>query len=69
MAHSYSVGTGAWVQDPEEGWVSATVQQKSIQGDKVKLDFEITGGSRTGEVCRFSTVHLLKIWNSWVAAT
>lgn len=51
MAHTYNLDTGAWIQDPQEGWVSSKVAQKTIDGPKVTLVFEITGGSRTGEVC------------------
>ncbi|KAI5806521.1 putative myosin MYO2 [Peziza echinospora] len=49
MAHSYSVDTGAWVQDIQEGWVSSKVVQKTVNGAKVLLVFELTGGSRAGE--------------------
>lgn len=50
MAHSYNVDTGAWVQDPQEGWVSSKVVEKKVNGNKVQLVFELTGGSRSGEV-------------------
>lgn len=50
MAHSYNIDTGAWVQDTLEGWVSSKVVEKKVNGTKVSLVFELTGGSRTGEV-------------------
>jgi len=63
MAHTYNVDTGAWVQDPQEGWVSSKVVEKKINGSKVLLVFELTGGSRAGEVSSpavfsFACVHL-----------
>lgn len=50
MSHTYEIGTGAWVQDPKDGWVSTTVVEKEVNDDKVKLVFEITSGDRIGEV-------------------
>jgi hypothetical protein len=50
MAHTYNVDTGAWVQDPTDGWVSSKVISKNVDGDKATLVFEITSGSREGEV-------------------
>jgi hypothetical protein len=47
----YNIDTGAWIQDEEEGWVSTKVVSKQVNGDEVELVFEITGGSRVGEVC------------------
>lgn len=46
MVHNYDVGTRAWQPDPTEGWVASEVQQKKVQGDKVKLVFLL----ETGEV-------------------
>ena len=50
MAHSYNIDTGAWIQDAQEGWVSSKVIAKTVNGKKVQLVFELTGGARTGEV-------------------
>ena len=44
MAHTYEVGTRAWQPDPTEGWISSEVQKKTIDGDKVKLIFELANG-------------------------
>lgn len=51
MAHTYNLETGAWIQDVKDGWIASKVFDKSIDGDKVKLVFEITSGEREGEVC------------------
>lgn len=58
MAHTYNVDTGAWVQDPQEGWVSSKVVEKKINGSKVLLVFELTGGSRTGEVRAYISTYI-----------
>ena len=47
MAHTYDVGTRAWQPDPTEGWIASEVQQKKVDGDKVKLIFALANG----EVC------------------
>lgn len=44
MAHSYDVGTRAWQPDPTEGWVASEVESKRVQGDKVKLVFQLVNG-------------------------
>lgn len=44
MAHSYDVGTRAWQQDPVEGWIASEVKSKKVDGDKVKLIFELANG-------------------------
>lgn len=44
MAHSYDVGTQAWQVDPTEGWVASEVESKNIEGDKVKLVFQLANG-------------------------
>lgn len=44
MAHSYDVGTRAWQPDPAEGWVASEVQSKNVEGDKVKLVFQLANG-------------------------
>jgi len=50
MAHTYNVDTGAWLQDPTDGWVPSRVLSKTIEGDRATLVFEIASGSRIGEV-------------------
>ncbi|TGZ81077.1 putative class V myosin [Ascodesmis nigricans] len=49
MAHTYNIDTGAWIQDPTDGWVSAKVISKDVKDDKATLVFEITSGDRSGE--------------------
>ncbi|KAI4165812.1 MAG: hypothetical protein LQ342_000755 [Letrouitia transgressa] len=44
MAHNYDVGTRAWQQDPVEGWIASEVKSKKVDGDKVKLVFELANG-------------------------
>lgn len=44
MAHNYDVGTRAWQPDATEGWVASEVDQKKIEGDKVKLVFHLENG-------------------------
>lgn len=50
MAHTYNLETTAWVQDPTDGWAPSKVIKKDIVGNKATLVFEITSGSRKGEV-------------------
>jgi myosin-5 len=45
----YEVGTKAWQPDATEGWIASEVEEKIVQGDKVKLVFRLA----TGEVCLF----------------
>jgi myosin-5 len=47
MSESYEVGTRAWQPDQTEGWVPSEVEQKIVQGDKVRLIFRLD----SGEVC------------------
>ncbi|KAL9079741.1 MAG: hypothetical protein Q9157_001414 [Trypethelium eluteriae] len=44
MAHSYDVGTQAWQPDPTEGWVASEVTKKLVDGDNVKLVFQLANG-------------------------
>ena len=44
MAHSYDVGTRVWQPDITEGWVASEVESKKIEGDKVKLVFQLVNG-------------------------
>ena len=44
MAHNYDVGTRAWQPDPTEGWVASRVEEKKVQGDKVRIVFELENG-------------------------
>ena len=52
MAHIYDIGTRAWQPDTTEGWVASEVTDKQIEGDKVKLVFQL----ENGEVCIFRGV-------------
>jgi myosin-5 len=47
MAHLYEIGTRAWQPDATEGWVASEVEEKHVDGDKVKLVFRLA----SGEVC------------------
>ncbi|KAH7386791.1 P-loop containing nucleoside triphosphate hydrolase protein [Phaeosphaeria sp. MPI-PUGE-AT-0046c] len=50
MAHIYENGTRAWQPDPTDGWVASEVVEKKIEGDKVKLVFQLENGeSKTVE--------------------
>ncbi|TKX25890.1 myosin-like protein [Elsinoe australis] len=44
MAHTFDVGTRAWQPDVNEGWVASEVTQKLVEGDKVKLVFQLDNG-------------------------
>lgn len=44
MSHLYEIGTRAWQPDPTEGWVASEVEQKIVDGDKVKLVFRLESG-------------------------
>lgn len=44
MAHTYDVGTKAWQPDPTEGWVASEVEQKIVNGEQVKLVFQLANG-------------------------
>lgn len=44
MSATYDVGTKAWQTDPTEGWVASEVEQKIVDGDKVKLVFLLENG-------------------------
>lgn len=44
MSESYDVGTRAWQPDPTEGWVASEVINKSVNGDKVSLVFQLENG-------------------------
>ncbi|KAI1765564.1 putative myosin MYO2 [Hypoxylon sp. FL1150] len=41
MSHNYDVGTRAWQPDATEGWVASEVVKKTVDGDKVILDFKL----------------------------
>lgn len=49
MAHIYDVGTRAWQPDQIEGWVASEVSSKNVQGDKVRLVFDLANGE-VGEI-------------------
>lgn len=44
MSSLYEIGTRAWQPDPTEGWVASEVEQKIVDGDKVKLVFRLESG-------------------------
>ncbi|KAF2095223.1 myosin-2 [Rhizodiscina lignyota] len=44
MASIYDVGTRAWQPDPTEGWVASELEEKLVDGDKVKLIFKLANG-------------------------
>jgi len=44
MSDTYEVGTRAWQPDPNEGWVASEVEQKLVEGDKVRLIFRLENG-------------------------
>ena len=44
MAHIYENGTRAWQPDATDGWVASEVVEKKIEGDKVKLVFQLENG-------------------------
>jgi myosin V len=44
MAHLYDVGTRAWQPDQTEGWVASEVEEKTVDGNKVKLVFRLASG-------------------------
>jgi myosin-5 len=44
MSETYDVGTRAWQPDPTEGWVASEVINKTINGDKVSLVFQLENG-------------------------
>lgn len=44
MSESYDVGTRAWQPDTTEGWVASEVINKSANGDKISLVFQLENG-------------------------
>ncbi|KAF2823642.1 hypothetical protein CC86DRAFT_371887 [Ophiobolus disseminans] len=46
MAHIYEHGTRAWQPDPTDGWIASEVVDKKIEGDKVKLVFQLENGEK-----------------------
>lgn len=51
MSHLYDVGTRAWQPDATEGWVASEVEQKIVDGDKVKLVFRLDNGDVRIRLC------------------
>lgn len=53
MAHNYDVGTRAWQPDPTEGWVASEVVSKIVDGDRVKLVFQLANAevSSSAAIC------------------
>lgn len=41
MSQSYDVGTRAWQPDATEGWVASEVVKKTVNGEKVTLEFKL----------------------------
>jgi hypothetical protein len=41
MSQSYDVGTRAWQPDAIEGWVASEVVKKTVDGNKVILEFKL----------------------------
>lgn len=60
MAHNYDVGTRVWQPDATEGWVASEVESKIIEGDKVKLVFQLANGEVSV---------LLRKWLTWTWLT
>jgi myosin-5 len=51
MASNYEIGTRAWQPDAAEGWVASELVNKSIDGSKAKLVFQLENGeTKTLEV-------------------
>jgi myosin-5 len=44
MTSYYDVGTKAWQPDQTEGWVASEVTQKVVDGEHVKLVFQLQNG-------------------------
>ncbi|RSM01855.1 hypothetical protein CDV31_011139 [Fusarium ambrosium] len=44
MASTYEVGTRAWQPDAAEGWVASELIDKTIDGNKAKLTFQLESG-------------------------
>ena len=44
MTSYYDVGTKAWQPDQAEGWVASEVTQKKVDGERVKLVFQLGNG-------------------------
>ncbi|KXJ93179.1 putative myosin heavy chain [Microdochium bolleyi] len=51
MSHSYDVGTRVWQPDATEGWVASEVISKTVNGDKVVLEFQLENDEvKTAEI-------------------
>ncbi len=44
MALLYEVGTRAWQPDATEGWIASEVEEKIVNGEEVKLVFQLANG-------------------------
>lgn len=61
MAQNYDVGTRAWQPDATEGWVASEVVNKTIEGSKAKLEFQLENGEvRFIIIARLSTFPILQ---------
>ena len=66
MAEGYEVGTRAWQPDPTEGWVASEVIKKTVEGDKVKLEFKLENGEVSRScVCPDRAIRL--VFGTWIA--
>jgi len=64
MSDSYEVGTRAWQPDATEGWVPSEVEQKIVEGEKVRLLFRLDSGevSVIVNVSRFPSYRGITTW-------
>jgi len=44
MVQNYDLGTKAWQPDSTEGWVASELVDKTIEGAKAKLVFQLENG-------------------------
>lgn len=50
MSETYDIGTRAWQPDLTEGWVASEVVNKTVNGDKVSLVFELENGEVSSDL-------------------
>lgn len=58
MSDSYEVGTRAWQPDSTEGWVPSEVEEKLVEGDKVRLVFRLGDGEVRANCLMVSSCHV-----------
>lgn len=44
MAQHYEVGTKAWQPDQAAGWIESEVEERLVDGERVKLVFRLADG-------------------------